>query len=152
MYLTKITQQNSTDNPEPIDTLLIYDMLQKSTNLGQTGRHLESLSHKIQLIFNTLQSISSNITNTSDNAVQTHLNQAAQTVMDQLNEIITKDQKNAEKIIDFVKASDEEKLQLVKDKNELDQKLLEAASELKEVYEKETPVEQLEEDIEELNN
>lgn len=139
-----------------LNTLLIHDRINQHTNMHQWGKDLQKLSQKIQLIFNTLLSIANNF---EESSLEECLQKASDVVMSQITDIISSDQERSQKLVKFVQENDEEKLTLIKEKEELeilnkelDEKLLEATEELKNVYEKSSQCDQMEEEIDELNN
>lgn len=155
--------ENNENSERTIDNLLVKDRINQQTGFNVKSQEVHKLSQKIQLIFNTLMSIADNM---SESPLEDCLRKAAEVVMNQINDIINNEDERMDKLVLFIKQNEDEKLSLLKAKEELeevnkdvdelnqalDSKLQEATEELKVVYEKNPELELMEEEIEELGN
>lgn len=186
--------ENSKNPDATLESLLTKQKISQLLEFENPGVGLQKLSSKVTLIFETLSSIAQNM---NDPSLSECLSKASSTVKSQLEEILRSDDTRMEKLVAFVQENEDEKLGLIKEREELeeyvreveeqskekdeliqqntdlqeentklndrnkeieeinrelDEKLMEATEELKGVYDENSEVARLEEEIEELNN
>lgn len=106
------------ENKGTIEGLLIKDKINQQAHLDVKIEEMNKLSSKIELIFNTLKSIANNM---EENTLEECLHKASEVVMSQISDIAEGDAERMKKLIAFLQENEDEKLSLLKEKEELEE-------------------------------